>query len=114
MAFPAWLQRFRLWPPEGAGYWHKTSKAFPPVIRITTQRAQGHAVVTIDGRLAESDLGELRRVRKSVTGAVCLNLRGLESCADSGILLLRAWLGAEAKLQDANPFLRMILEDSPS
>ena len=84
------------------------------MIRITTQREKNVTVVTIDGQLADSDLREMQRVRKSVNGAVFLNLRGLESCAAGGVQALRGWLHAGAELQDANPFMQMILQDSPS
>lgn len=70
--------------------------------------------MTIDGQMAESDLGEVRRVRKMVKGAVRLNLRGLEACGPGGVRALRDWLGDGAQLQDANPFLHMVLRDSPS
>ena len=69
-------------------------------------------MVTIDGQLAESDLKEIQRVRKTVHGEVVLNLRGLDACADKGIQMLRDWLRAGAQLQDATPFLRMILENT--
>jgi len=84
------------------------------VIRITTQKNETGTVVTIDGRVAESDLGEIRRVRKTVKGEVFLNLRGLEACAAGGVRALRLWLDAGAQLQDANPFLQMILKDPAS
>lgn len=84
------------------------------MIRITTQRIDRGTVVTIDGRVEESDLEEIRRVRKSVKGRVALSLRGLDACAAGGIGLLRAWLGAGAKLQDATPFLEMTLKDASS
>jgi hypothetical protein len=84
------------------------------MIRITTQKEKNRTVVTIDGQLADSDLGEIRRVRKSTKGAVLLNVRGLEACAAGGVRALRAWLDAGAELQHATPFLQMILEDSPS
>ena len=84
------------------------------LIRITTERKDQGTVVTIDGQLAESDLGEVRRVRKTVKGAVLLNLRGLEVCAPGGVRDLRSWLEAGAQLQDANPFLQMVLKDAPA
>ena len=34
------------------------------------------------------------------------------ACAAGGVRVLRAWLGAGAKLQAATPFLEMILKDS--
>jgi hypothetical protein len=84
------------------------------MIRITTEKKEKGTVVTIDGRLADSDLREVQRVRKSVIGAVFLNLRGLEECAAGGVRVLQEWLDAGAQLQEANPFLQMILKDSPS
>jgi hypothetical protein len=84
------------------------------LIRITTQKEENRTVVTIDGRATESDLGEIRRVRKALKGAVDLNLRGLEMCAPGGIRLLRDWMDAGAQLQDATPFLEMTLKDSPT
>jgi hypothetical protein len=84
------------------------------MIRITTQTEGKRTLVTIDGRVAESDLGEIRRVRKALKGEVFLNLRGLEACAVGGVRVLREWLDAGAQLQAATPFLEMILKDSPS
>lgn len=94
-------------------FWHAISHTPQHMIRITTQKEKNGTVVTIDGQVAESDLGEIRRVRKSVTGAVVLNLRGLDACAVGGVRLLREWLAAGAQLQAATPFLQMILKDSP-
>jgi hypothetical protein len=91
-------------------FWHTASEVLWSMIRITTQSAGSRTVVTIDGHVAESDLKEIHRVRKSASGAVVLNLRGLDGCAAGGVRLLRAWLDGGAKLQDATPFLRMILE----
>ena len=104
-------QRFKPGSPIDAGCWHTTCIKFSRVIRITTERNETGTVVTIDGQMAESDLGEIRRVRKSMKGDVFLNLRGLEACAAGGVRDLRAWLNAGAQLQDANPFLQMILKD---
>ena len=97
-----------------SSFWHAISNTPKNMIRITTQKEKNGTVVTIDGQVVESDLGEIRRVRKSVTGAVVLNLRGLDACAVGGVRILREWLDAGAQLQDANPFLQMILKDSPS
>jgi hypothetical protein len=81
------------------------------MIRITTQKEGNRTIVTIDGQVAEADLGEIRRVRKSMKGKVSLNLHGLTTCAAGGIRVLRDWLDAGARLQEATPFLWMILED---
>ncbi len=84
------------------------------MIRITTQTEGKRTIVTIDGQVAEADLKAIRRVRNSVTGAVLLNLRGLDACAVGGVRLLRDWLEAGAKLQNATPFMEMILKDPSS
>jgi hypothetical protein len=95
-------------------FWHAISNTLKHMIRITTQKEKNGTIVTIDGQVAESDLREIRRVRKSVTGAVFLNLRGLEDCAAGGVRVLQEWLDAGAHLQEANPFLQMILKDAAS
>ena len=91
--------------------WHASCKGLVQMIRITVQKGENCTVVGIDGQLAEADLDELGRVRSSVSGATVLNLRGLDSCAAGGIQVLRAWLAAGARLEDATPYLRMMLED---
>ena len=80
------------------------------MIRITTQQEESHALVTIDGQLTATDVKEIRRVRDSVRGKVVLKLAGLSLCADEGIRVLRDWLQAGAQLENATPFLRMVLE----
>jgi len=87
---------------------------FPGVVRITTQTEGKRTIVAIDGQMTEADLKEIQRVRNSITGAVVLNLRGLNACADDGVRFLRVWLAAGAKLQAATPFMEMILTDSQS
>ncbi len=81
------------------------------MIRITTRHEPAHTLVVIDGRLTVADLRAIRRVRKSVGGAVALDLGGLEACAKDGIRLLQDWLDAGARLNTATPFLRMVLQD---
>jgi hypothetical protein len=93
--------------------WHATSEGFLRMIRITTLEGN-HTLVTIDGQVAESDLNEIKRVRKTVKGTVLLNLSGVAECAPGGVRVLRAWLEAGAQLQEATPFLRMLLENTPS
>ncbi|HOW75614.1 MAG TPA: hypothetical protein P5102_17695 [Candidatus Competibacteraceae bacterium] len=81
------------------------------MIRITTHQEPSHTVVTIDGRLTAVDLRAIRRSRKSISGAVALDLGGLDACAEDGIRLLQDWLDAGARLDAATPFLRMVLQD---
>jgi hypothetical protein len=68
-------------------------------------------VVFIDGQLAAADLGEIQRIQGSTAGKVVLNLSGLDTCSDDGILLLKGWLAGGAQLERANPFLRMLLQN---
>jgi hypothetical protein len=81
------------------------------MIRITTHPEPARTVVAIDGQLTAADFPEVRRARESISGAVALNLDGLETCARDGIRLLQDWLDAGARLDAATPFLRMVLQD---
>lgn len=81
------------------------------MIHITTHHKPSHTVVIIEGQLTTADLRAIRRVRKAVSGAVILDLGGLETCTREGIRLLQDWLDAGARLDVATPFLRMVLQD---
>lgn len=81
------------------------------MIRITTRHKPSHTMVIIEGWLTAADLRAIRRVRRSVRGAVALDLSGLDACAKDGIRLLQDWLDAGARLDAATPFLRMVLQD---
>ena len=81
------------------------------MIRITTRHKPSHTMVIIEGWLTAADLRAIRRVRRSVRGAVALDLGGLDACAKDGIRLLQDWLDAGARLDAATPFLRMVLQD---
>ncbi len=80
------------------------------MIRITIHHGPSRTVVTIEGRLTASDLREIRRVRKSVSGVIALDLSGLDACANDGIRLLQDWLDTGACLDAATPFLQMVLQ----
>jgi len=90
--------------------WHRISEGSSRVIRITVQPEKSHTVVTIAGQLAGPDLSEVQRVRQSLPGKVILKLSGLDACVEEGIRLLKEWLKAGAQLENATPFLRMMLE----
>lgn len=91
--------------------WHGISIGSIRVIRITIQPEKSNTVVTIAGQLAVPDLTEVRRIRASVPSKVILKLSGLDACAEEGTRLLREWLNAGAQLDNATPFLRMVLQD---
>lgn len=88
-----------------------SQKSWFTMIRITTHHEPSHTLVIIDGQLTTADLRAIRRVRKAVSGAVALDLGGLDTCARAGIRLLQDWLDAGARLDVATPFLRMVLHD---
>lgn len=71
-------------------------------------------IVRIDGRMASEDLMEVGQVRDSLTGTVYLNLGGLLTCPPEGFRELRSWLDAGACLQEATPYVRMMLESAPT
>ena len=81
------------------------------MICISVQKEKNCTTVTIDGQMAGSDVAELGRLRRSVSGTTVLNLSGLDSCVADGIQVLRAWLAAGARLEAATPYLRMLLQD---
>ena len=80
------------------------------MIRITIYHEPSHTVVTIDGRLTAADL-QSAGCASRCSGAVALDLGGLDTCANDGIRLLQDWLDAGAQLDAATPFLRMVLQD---
>jgi hypothetical protein len=90
----------------------KLARAALLVIRITARKEQSHTVIAIDGELTTADIGEIRRIRKSVKGKVVLKLRGLNACAVEGIRVLRDWLNTGDKLSNATPFLQVMLKST--
>ena len=80
------------------------------MIRITVQDSQSGTIVRIDGRMDREDLQEVKQVRASLTGSVSLNLEGLITCPPEGLRELRLWLDDGAHLQDANLYMRLLLE----
>jgi hypothetical protein len=85
---------------------------FRRLIRFTTPAERNDAIVTMNGRATETDLGEIRRGAQTLKGPVALKLRGLDVYSPTCLRLLRAWLDAGVRLQDATPFLEMILKDT--
>ncbi|MEI7902888.1 MAG: hypothetical protein WCK89_21795 [bacterium] len=79
------------------------------MFRITTQKTRDHTVVTLDGRLADSDVEEVRRVLSSVTAPAALSLSDLETCSEGAVAELLHWMDAGFTLQGATPFMRMLL-----
>ncbi len=81
------------------------------MICITTHHRLSHTIVSISGWLTVSDWPVIRQVRESVSGAVVLDLGGLETCSREGVQLLQDWLDAGARLDATTPYLQMVLRD---
>ena len=79
------------------------------MFRITTHKKGDLTVVILDGRLADSDVEEIRRVLSSVEKPAELSLRGLEICDESAVEELRHWIAEGFTIQGASPFIRMLL-----
>ena len=83
------------------------------MIRISVYPDKNGTIVSIDGRMADEDLAEVRQVRASLTGDVYLNLGGLLTCSPEGFRELRSWLDVGAHLHEATLYVRMMLESAP-
>jgi ABC-type transporter Mla MlaB component len=82
------------------------------MVRITVSKRQKESVVAISGQLAASELDELKRVRRSVSGTVILDLEGLESADAESLAELRDWIQDGAQTQGASPYIQMLLEQT--
>lgn len=83
------------------------------MFRITIQVIRDLSVVTLDGRLADSDVEEVRRVLSSVARPAALGLSGLEICSEKAVDELCQWIDAGFTIQGATPFMRMLLSKNP-
>lgn len=81
------------------------------MICITMCHQLSHTIVSISGRLTASDWPIIRQTRESVSGAVVLDLGGLETYSREGVQLLQDWLDAGASLDATTPYLQMVLRD---
>jgi hypothetical protein len=80
------------------------------VIRIAVGKQQKDTVVAIDGDLVASELGELRRVRGSISGGVILHLENVISADAESLAELRDWIQDGALTRGASPYIQMMLE----
>ena len=81
--------------------------------RIELQWEAPRAVVTITGHLAGEAIEQLRGVRRSIDGAVTLDVAGLVSADDEGVEAIRAMLLEGDEIRSASPFVQLLLEDGP-
>ena len=79
--------------------------------RIELKSEAQRAVLTITGGLAGEAIEELRGVRRSIEGAVALDLAGLVSADDTGIETIRAMSLAGDEIRNASPYIQLLLQD---
>ena len=81
--------------------------------RIELKSEAPRAVVTITGRLAGEAIEQLRGVRRSIEGAVIMDLAGLAAADDEGFEALRAMSLEGDEIRNASPLVQLLLQDSP-
>ncbi len=81
--------------------------------RIESKSVASRTVVRITGRLAGQAIEELRGVRRSIEGAVTLDLADLVSADDEGVEEVRAMSLEGDEIRNASPFVQLLLQDCP-
>ncbi len=81
--------------------------------RIELKSEAPRAVMTISGRLAGEAIEQLRGVRRSIEGAVTLDLAGLVWADDEGVEAIRAMSPERYEIRNASPFVQLLLQDGP-
>ncbi len=81
--------------------------------RIELTTAAPRAVVTITGRLAGEAIEQLKGVRRSIEGAVTLNLAELVSADDDGLAAIRAMSLEGDEIRNASAYVQLLLHDGP-
>ena len=79
-------------------------------VRITKTTTPSTTTLRIDGRLEDSNVGELRRACEQISGALKLDLSNLQSADDEGIGALLELLNGGAELTAATPYFELLLE----
>jgi hypothetical protein len=82
------------------------------VVRISVSKQQKDTVVAIDGDLVTSELGELKRVRGSISGGVILHLENMNSADAESIAELRDWIEDGALTRGASPYIQILLDQT--
>ena len=81
--------------------------------RIEVKSGALRPVVTITGHLAGEVIEQLTGVRRSIEGAVTLDLAGLVSADDEGVEAVRAMSLEGDEIRNASPFVQLLLQDGP-
>ena len=81
--------------------------------RIESKSEALRTVVVITGRLAGQAIEQLWGVRRSIEGAVTLDLASLVLADNEGVEAIRAMSLQGDEIQNASPFVRLLLQDDP-
>ena len=81
-------------------------------IRLTVVRETGaRTVIQVDGRLARDGATQLEEAcRGTRPGALALDLGNLLTVDDAGVALLRRLAGDGVKLENASPYVALLLQ----
>ena len=71
-------------------------------------------VVTIAGRLTASAIGDLQKKCSPIEGSLTLDLSGLVSADDEGLVALRELEKQGAEIRGSSPFIRLLLTGNMS
>ncbi len=81
--------------------------------RIESKSEASRTVVAITGRLSGHVVEELRGVRRSIEGAVTLDLASLVSADEEGVEAIRAMSLEGDEIRNPSPFVQLLLQDDP-
>lgn len=79
-------------------------------VRITKTTTPSTTTLRIDGRLEDSNVGELHRACEEISGALTLDLANLQSADEKGIAAILELLNGGAELVAATPYFELLLE----
>ena len=80
-------------------------------IRITCARTGETTTITIEGRLGIAEASELLKKCSSIDEHIRLQLSGLRSIDNAGVLALQLLRDEGAELVDASPYVERLLKD---
>ncbi len=81
--------------------------------RIESKSEASRTVVAISGRLSGDVVEELREVRRSIEGAVTLDLASLFAADEEGLEAIRAMSLEGDEIRNPSPLVQLLLQDDP-
>ncbi len=81
--------------------------------RIESKSEASRTVVAITGRLSGQAIEELRGMRRSIEGAVTVDLASLVSADEKGVEAIRAMSLEGDEIRNPSPFVQLLLQDDP-